>query len=104
MAPSTSQKVVRKLIILFKYYHDIWTKRSHMLQPLSRLTPQKVKFKCTDVKQKYFEKIKLIAARKTLLVYPDFNYQLFIYTNTRNFQLLVVISQGIRLINFLLGK
>ena len=47
--------------------------------------------KLIDVEQKSFEDIKRIAARNTLLTYPDFNERFDIYMDARNFQLGAVI-------------
>ena len=47
--------------------------RSHILEPLTRLTYIKKKFKWTQVEKDAFNKIKRIMARATLLTYPDFN-------------------------------
>ena len=48
---------------------DMWSKRSHLLQTLTVLTPTKVKFKCTDMEQKVFNEIKRIVASDNLLLY-----------------------------------
>ena len=67
MTLPTTKHWVRAFIGLLNYYGDIWAKRSHLLQPLTSLTSDKVKFKWTDVKQKSFGDIKLIVIRDTLL-------------------------------------
>ena len=51
----------------------MWAKRSHLLQPLTELTPNMVKFKWTFVEQKAFDEIKQIVTYDNLLIYPDFN-------------------------------
>ena len=50
MNPPTSQKEVQKFIGVVNYYHDIWPRRSHVLEPLTRITPNKKKFEWTKVK------------------------------------------------------
>ena len=67
-------------------------RRSHLLQPLTVLTSTTVMFKCTDVEQKAFDKLKRIVARDTLLIYPDFNERFDIHTDSSNFQLGEVIT------------
>ena len=71
----------------------MWPKRSHTLAPFTRLMSTKREFKCTQVEQDAFEKIKRIVARNTLLTYPDFNETFKIHTDDSLFQLGVVISQ-----------
>ena len=43
---------------MVKYYFRMFDRRSHMLQPLTRLTPKKVNSKWTEVEQKVFDKVK----------------------------------------------
>ena len=62
MKPTKNTNEVRALIGIVNYYKDMWAKRSHLLHHLTALTPNKVKFKWTDVEQKAFGKIKYIVA------------------------------------------
>ena len=55
------------------------SRQSHLLQPLTALTPTNVTFKLTDVERQGFDKIKQIVARNTLLIYPGFNERFDIY-------------------------
>ena len=71
----------------------MWPRRSHKFASLTRLTSIKKKFKCKQVKQDDFYKIKRIVACDTLLNYTDFNETFKIHTNSRAFQLGAVISQ-----------
>ena len=72
---------------------DMWSKRSHLLQPLTTLTSRKVKFKWTDVEQKPFGEIKWIFTHDILLIYPYFNERFYIHTDYSELQLGSVISQ-----------
>ena len=45
MVPPTSRKEVRKLIGVINCYHNMCPRRSHVLVPLTKLTPIKSKFK-----------------------------------------------------------
>ena len=81
MMPPKNQKQLRSFIGLVDYYRDMWDKQSHLLQPLTALTSNKVKFKWTVIKQKSCNKIKGIVARDTLLIYPDFNKQFYIHSD-----------------------
>ena len=58
MTPPIYQKQVHSFIGLVNYYRDMWAKQSHLLQPLTELTSNKLKFKCTDVGQKAFDENK----------------------------------------------
>ena len=78
--------------------------RSNMLAPYTKLTSIKIKFKWTQFKQDAFDKIKRIAARDTLLTYPDFNETFKIHTNAIVFQLGAVISQKVKPIAFYIIK
>ena len=71
-----------------------------MLAPLTRLTPNKRKFKRTKIKQDAFDEIKRILARDILLSYPNFNGTFKIHTNASAFQLGSVIIQKGKLIAF----
>ena len=59
----------------------MWSKRPHLLQPLTALMSKKVKFKWKVVKQKSLDEIKQIVACDTLLIYPEFNTHLDIHTD-----------------------
>ena len=73
MKAPTSLKESRKLIGVVNYYRNMWERRSHMLSNLTKITPNKVKFKWTKIKQDGFNKIKRIVNNGDLLSYPDFN-------------------------------
>ena len=72
MTPPKDQKQVRSRIGLVNEYRDMWSKQSHLLQPLTALTSKKVKLKRKVVEHKVFDGIKQIVARDTLLIYPNF--------------------------------
>ena len=44
----------------------MWSKRSHILHPLTALTSHNVKFKWNDVEQKEFDAIKRAVSQETL--------------------------------------
>ena len=94
MTPPNNIRQVRVFLGLVKYYRDIWSRQSHLLQPLTGLTSTKVTIKWEDVKQQVFDKNKQTVANDTLLIYPDFNERFYIHTDASNFQLVAVISQN----------
>ena len=71
--PPTTKRQVQAFIGLINFYRDTWAIWFHLLQPLTSLTSDKVKFKWTAVEQKSFNDIKRIVACVTLLAYPYFN-------------------------------
>ena len=60
----------------------MWDRRSHLLQNLTALKSNKVRFKWTDVEKKSFDDIKCAIAHDTLLAYPYFNKLFGIHTDT----------------------
>ena len=94
MMPLTYLKEVHQFIGLVKYYHYMWSRISHTLATLIKITPNKVKFKWNKTEQYDFEEIKQIVARDTLLAYPYFNKEFRINTYARNFKLGAVIRQN----------
>ena len=72
----------------------MWAKRSHLLRPLTAITPHKVKFKWTNLEQKAFDDIKRAISQDTLLAYPEFNKRFDIYMDASDYQLGAVISQN----------
>ena len=71
----------------------MWPRRSHALEPLTKLTYIKIYFKWTRVEQDYFNGIKRIVDRNTLLTDTDFNETFKIHTDASTFQLGTFISQ-----------
>ena len=70
----------------------MWPIRSHTLEPLTKITSNKRKFKWTKIEQDAFDEIKRILGHDNLLTYPDFNEVFKIQFNARNFQLGEVVS------------
>ena len=100
MTPPKNIRQVCAFLVLVNYYRDMCDRRSHLLQPLTAVTSNKVKFKWTDTEQQAFDKIKQIVACNILLIYPDFNERFDIYTDASDFQLGVVIIQNGKPIDF----
>ena len=51
MAPPTSQKEVQNFIGVINYYCDMWSRQSHTLAPLTKLSYIKRKIKWMQIKQ-----------------------------------------------------
>ena len=92
MKPTTSEKEVRQFIGGVNYQRGMWSRRSHTLAPLTRITPNKSKFKWTKIEQDAFDKIKRIISRYALLTYPDFNKIFKIHTNDSVLKLGAVVN------------
>ena len=54
MKPPTTQKEVRQFMGVVNPYHNMWPMRSHMLEPLTIITPNKRKFKQNKIEQDAF--------------------------------------------------
>ena len=94
MTPPKNIRQVPMFVGSVKYYMYIWSRRSHLLQPLTSLTSTEVRFEWTNSEQQAFDKIKQIVARYTLLIYPGFNERFYIHTDASDFQLGAVIIQN----------
>ena len=70
--PKTNLQVHAFAVLVNKYRY-MWSRRSHLLQPSTALTSDKVTFQWTYVEQQAFDKIVQKVARDTFLRYPDFN-------------------------------
>ena len=64
----------------------MWTRLSHTLEPLTKVTSSKLKFKWNKIEKYEFKDIKWIGAENVLLDYPDFNEEINIRNNVRYIQ------------------
>ena len=67
-------------------------RRSELLAPLTSMTSKEVKFRWTELHQKYFDLIKKVIAKETLLAYSNFNARFDLHTDASQTQLGAVIS------------
>ena len=88
-------KQLRGFLGLVNYYKKLVHRRSHILEPLTRISSSKSKFlKGWGPEQdQAFSKIKSLMARQVLLHYPDFSQPFDVYTDASNYQLGGVIVQ-----------
>ena len=93
MTPPTTLMVFYNFMSLVNYYHNMWAGCSHLLEPLTNITYNKVGLKWTEVKQKPIKYIKRIVNDDNLLPYPVFNKQFEIHTSDSNLWLGAVISK-----------
>ena len=78
----------------------MWEIRSLLLQPITALTSNKIKFKWAYVEQKVLNEIKRIITHNTLLPYLDFNKLFDIHKDYSDFLIVSVIIQGGKAIAF----
>ena len=93
IAPPKNIKQLRSFLGAVNYYRDMWIRRSHILEPLTKLLSPKVKYKWSEEAQIAFDNIKKVMSRETLLHYPDFNKPFHIHTDASLYQLGAVILQ-----------
>jgi hypothetical protein len=58
LVPPTSKQKLRLFIDLINHYHNMWSKRSHILCPFASLTSKQGKWRRGEVEQKAFNDIK----------------------------------------------
>ena len=71
----------------------MWPRRSHTLEPLTKIMSNKWKLEWKVFEQDHFGEIKQIVACDTLSTYPEFNETFKMHTDASSFQLGAVISQ-----------
>ena len=68
--------------------------RASMLAPLTSMCGKNEKFKWTDQLQEAFKMVKTKIANEAMLAHPDFSKLFDVHTDSSNYQLGGVISQG----------
>ena len=81
------------------YYRDMWTKRAHILTPLSNKIGKK-NFHWTDEIDKAFLQIKAILSTDALMAYPNHNNPFHIYTDASDYQMREFIMQEEKLVGY----
>ena len=89
----TKLRELRAFLGLVNYYKKLVPHRSHILEPLTRISSGKKKFKWTAEQEIAFNKIKNLMARQILLTYPDFSIPFHIFTDASAYQLGAVLTQ-----------
>ena len=60
LTPPTKKKELRQFIGIINYYRDIWPQRSQLLEPLTALRSDKVKWKRTKERHNAFDEMKRV--------------------------------------------
>ena len=99
--PSITTKA-RALIGIFKYYRDIWPRRSHVLAPLAEAAsgPKGRKILWNSALEISIKELNHMFSTDTLLSYPDWKLPFTIHTDASDKQLCAVISQNNKPIAF----
>lgn len=91
----TTIKQLRGFLGLVNYYKKLVYHRSHILEPLTRVSSSKSKFikEWGPEQDAAFTKIKQLMARQVLLHFPDFTKPFHVFTDASDYQLGGVITQ-----------
>jgi len=66
IAPPKTKKELRRFIGMLNYYHDMWTRRSHILAPLALVTSKTTKWVWGEEQQNAFDTMQKIISREVL--------------------------------------
>jgi RNase H-like domain found in reverse transcriptase len=102
MQAPTNIKQIRAFLGMVRYYHDMWSHRSHILAPLTELTGKKA-FVWENKHQQEFEQMKVLITTNTL-AYPNHNKPFDIETNASDYQLGAIIKPDNRPIAYYTRK
>ena len=89
----TKLKQLHAFLGMVNYYKKLVPKRSYILEPLTRISSGKRKFKWQKDQEMAFQRIKRLMARNILLHYPDFTKEFHLFTDASDFQLGSILVQ-----------
>ena len=92
-SPPTKLRQLRAFLGMVNYYKKLVPHRSHIFEPLTRISSGKNKFKWQKDQELAFRRIKILLARKILLHYPDFAKPFHLFTDASDYQLGSVLVQ-----------
>ena len=93
--PGTTTEI-QVLTGMVQYYRDIWTRRSHILAPLTEAAsgPKCLKILWNYALESYFKELKRIVFAEMLLGYPGWKLTFTFHTDASDKNLGAVISQN----------
>ena len=91
---------------MINFYQDMWSKRSHILTPLCKLssTTGKLNWKWGKPEQKAVDEAKAMLKIAAVLAYPDFKKPFDLYTDASELQLGVTLVQEGKPVGFYTRK
>jgi hypothetical protein len=89
--PPKTKRQLRHSLGMINHYRDMWQTRIHMLAPLIGLGSPLAKYNWGEEQQKAFDEIRKKVSQETLLAFPDFEKEFYVYTDASNKQLGAVI-------------
>eukprot|EP00957_Ditylum_brightwellii_P073116 5557234-Ditylum_brightwellii.AAC.1 len=93
MGTPTNMTELRAFIGAVTYYHNMWPRRLHILEPLTKLT-RKGTFEWTSLHQKAFDETKTVMVFNAIITYPNHNLLFQVYTDAFDYQMGAVIMQN----------
>ena len=93
--PPTNSKQLKRFLGMINFYQDMWSKRSHILVPLCKLssTIGKLNWRWGKLEQKAFDEAKEMLKKAAVLAYPDFEKSFDLYTDASDLQLGATLVQ-----------
>ena len=90
----TNRKNIKQFLGLAGYYRRFIPEFALIAKPLTKLLKKNIKFHWTDEAQLAFDRLKEILCSEPLLQYPDFSKPFVVTTDSSNFALGAILSQG----------
>ena len=91
--PLTSKKHVKMFMSTVNFIKNHKPNRSKLMEPLTRLTKERVKFEWKEEQQKAFDAIKAKCSEAIMLVYPKINEPFHLYKDACHVQIGGVMTQ-----------
>ena len=89
-----NQKQIKSFLGLIGFYRKFINNFSDIAKPLTDLLKKDKEFLWTSLQQHAFETLRRTLTTKPLLIYPDFEREFILTTDSSNFALGAILSQG----------